>query len=142
LAEGSLEAVPVNRGMAARLLRQSNNHLATGRSAAQSDPEGAEALVYDAARKALVAVLVCQGLRPTSRGGHLAVYEAARAQLDPPMGGVLRPFERLRRRRNRQEYPHDDEPSMQSADALEDADAAGAIVAIAERLVEEMPPFE
>src|SRR5574342_1211176 len=25
-------------------------------------------------------------LRPTTRGGHMAVYDAVRAQLDPPMG--------------------------------------------------------
>lgn len=35
---------------------------------------------------ALTAVLENQGLRPTSRGGHIAPYAAVAAQLDPPLG--------------------------------------------------------
>jgi hypothetical protein len=45
--------------------------------------------LYDAARMALTAVLENRGLRPTSRGGHIAPYAAVSAQLDPPMGTVL-----------------------------------------------------
>jgi hypothetical protein len=141
LSEGSLERVPVGLDLAWSLIRQAVNHLSTGRAAAESDTEGAEALVYDAARKALAAVLAAQGLRATSRGGHLALYEAVRAQVDPPLGPVLRPFERLRRRRNSQEYPDHDEPSLEAVDVREDADAAGHIVDMAERLIPELPLF-
>jgi hypothetical protein len=39
--------------------------------------------VYDAAGKAFNAVLENEGLRTTSRGGHIAVLDAVSAQLDP-----------------------------------------------------------
>jgi hypothetical protein len=68
-------------------------------------PLAGYALAYDAARKALTAILENQGLRPTTRGGHLAVYEAVRAQLEAPMGRLLRTFNRMRTRRHDAEYP-------------------------------------
>jgi hypothetical protein len=48
---------------------------------------GGYALAYDGARKALTAILENEGLRPTTRGGHLAVFEAVRAQLGPRWAG-------------------------------------------------------
>jgi hypothetical protein len=39
--------------------------------------EGAYALAYDAARKALVGLLEAHGLRPTAKGGHVVVLDAA-----------------------------------------------------------------
>ncbi|MFJ5292462.1 hypothetical protein [Streptomyces sp. NPDC088348] len=53
-------------------------------------------LIYDAARKALAAALENQGLRATSRGGHIAIRDAALAQFEPPLGKILRPFDRMR----------------------------------------------
>ena len=79
-------------------------HLVSANEISEGDPAGGYTLVYDAARKALTAVFENQGLRPTTRGGHLAVYEATRAQLDPPMGQVLRPFDRIRRQCHDVEY--------------------------------------
>jgi hypothetical protein len=52
----------------------SGRHLTSAQEVCAHDPEGGYALLYDAARKALTAVLGNQGLRPTSAGGHLAVY--------------------------------------------------------------------
>ncbi|WP_236808213.1 hypothetical protein [Amycolatopsis albispora] len=80
--------------------RPHRTHIASARLLIDSDPEGAYTLAYDGARRALAAVLQNQGLRATSRGGHIAVYEAVRAQLDPPLGSTLRPFNRMRIRRN------------------------------------------
>jgi YD repeat-containing protein len=68
-----------------------------GQGTGDEDPEGAYTLAYDAARRALTAVLQNQGPRATSRGGHTAVYEAVRAQLDPPLGSILRPFTNMPR---------------------------------------------
>jgi hypothetical protein len=91
LADRRLQRVPASREHAERMLVQARKHLTSAQEVCGDDPEGGYALLYDAGRKALTAVLGNQGLRPTSAGGHLAVYEAVRAQLDPPMGTVLRP---------------------------------------------------
>jgi hypothetical protein len=98
-------------------------------------------MVYDAARKALTAMLENQGLRPTTRGGHLAVYEAARAQLDPPMGQMLRPFDRMRRQRHDVEYPPTDAPQISPGDVREDVAKAAAIIDLSERVLDQMSPF-
>lgn len=90
IAHGELQYVPASRTQADRLVAQARSHLASGTEVCTSDPEGGYALVYDSARKSLAAILENQGLRATSRGGHLALYEAVRAQLDPPVGKVLR----------------------------------------------------
>lgn len=86
LTTGELERVPPSAEHAAELLTQAHKHLASAGHIAEDDPAGAFQLTYDAARKALWAVLENQGLRPTSRGGHIAVFEAVSPQLDPPMG--------------------------------------------------------
>jgi hypothetical protein len=86
IATGDLQRVSASREHADRLLGQARRHVSSTQIAAAADPEGAYALLYDAARKALTAILENQGLRPTSRGGHLAAYHAVRAQLDPPHG--------------------------------------------------------
>ncbi|RMI13345.1 hypothetical protein [Cellulomonas triticagri] len=77
-----------------------------------ADPHGAAALLADddvalaydalhaANRKALTALLLAQGLRPTRSGGHVAVHDAVRAQLHPPLGPRLAPYHRIRRTRN------------------------------------------
>jgi hypothetical protein len=103
-----LQKVVPSREHADRLVRQARAHLTTAARVADDDPSGAYGMLYDAARKALTAVLQNQGLRPTTRGGHLAAYDAVTAQLDPPLGKTLRPFNRLRRTRNSAEYrPHE-----------------------------------
>ena len=71
----------------------------------------------DAARIALTDVLENQALRPTSHGDHIAPYSAVVAQLDPPIGAVLRPFDRMRRTRNRAEYPSFTTPDV-TADSV------------------------
>lgn len=141
LADGELQQVPASRDQADRLIGQARSHLRSAVAVSEDDPEGGYALIYDAARKALVAVLENQGLRPTSRGGHLAAYEAVRAQLDPPMGKALRPFNRMRRLRNDAEYPPVDAPALTSTDVVDDLDNARALITVAERVLDQMSPF-
>lgn len=141
LAEGQLQRVPPSRTQADRLLEQARSHLRSAAAISNDDPAGGYALTYDAARKALVAVLENQGLRPTSRGGHLAVYEAVRAQLNPPMGGTLRPFNRMRRLRNDAEYPPSEGPELTSADVTDDLDKTAALIEMAERVLDQMSAF-
>jgi len=92
LAHGRLTRVTPNRELADTLLAQARAHLASGTQVVQSDPSGAFSLVYDAARKALTAILVNQGLRAGGDGAHAVLAEAVTAQLDPPLGATFRPF--------------------------------------------------
>jgi hypothetical protein len=105
LADGELQRVPPSREQADRLISQARSHVDSADKVRDEDPAGGYALAYDGARKALTAILENQGLRPTTRGGHLAVLEAVRAQVDPPMGRILRQFNRMRTRRHDAEYP-------------------------------------
>jgi hypothetical protein len=59
--------------MANRLLAEAARHLHPSGLIALNHPAGAYQLGYDAARKAALALLVVQGLRVTSRGGHIAL---------------------------------------------------------------------
>jgi hypothetical protein len=93
------------------------------------------------ARKALTAILENEGLRPTTRGEHLAVSEAVRAQLDPPMGRILRQFNRMRTRRHDAEYPPTDSPEITPDNVREDQGTAVGLIDLATRLLEEMSPF-
>lgn len=137
----TLQRVQPSREHADRLLRQARAHLATAGKVAGDDPAGAYGLLYDAARKALTAVLENQGLRPTSRGGHLAAYHAVTAQLDPPLGRPLRPFDRLRRTRNDVEYPATDAEEVTADQVVDDLPKATAIVELAAQVLDEMSPF-
>ena len=140
LESGELQRVPPSRDRADQL-GQADAHLVTARLVAANDPEGAYALLYDAARKALVGLLENQGLRPTSRAGHHGTYQAVKAQLVPPLGSALRPYERMRRRRNEIEYPDFIGAPLTVDDILEDAKAAESLVAMIRKVYDEMSAF-
>lgn len=141
IARGELERVPPSRDHADVLLSQARRHLASAGAIAASDPAGAYQLLYDAARKALVAVLENQGVRATSRGGHIAVRDAVSAQLDPPLGGALRPFDRLRRRRNQVEYPSAGAPGINADEVARDVPKVEQIIDVAARVLDQMSPL-
>lgn len=136
-----LERVPASSAQAAELISQARQHLSSARRIVDDDPVGAFQLLYDAARKALSAILENQGLRATSRGGHIAVLEAVSAQLDPPMGKVLRPFDRLRRQRNNTEYPRQDAPRLTTEDVTRDIPKTAGILDLALRVIDQMSPY-
>ncbi len=66
-----------------RLLEKAAITLETARTAIERDPDSAFVLAYDAARHALTGWLAHQGMRPTTKGGHYAVEQTARAQFGP-----------------------------------------------------------
>lgn len=141
LGDNELQRVPASREQADFLLDQARRHVTSAKAIADVDPPGAYQLAYDAARKAMVAILENQGLRPTSFGGHVAVYQAVRAQLDPPMGAVIRPFNRMRRRRNDSEYPSPDQPAVNHDEVEEDLPKVEQILGLAERVLDQMDAF-
>jgi hypothetical protein len=136
LADGELQRVPASREQANRLLAQARTHVASALKVCDADPPGGYALAYDGARKALTAILENEGLRPTTRGGHLAVSEAVRAQVDPPMGRILRQFNRMRTRRHDAEYPPTDSPEITPDNVREDQGSAVGLIDLATRLIE------
>ena len=117
---GELGQVPADINVAWRMLADAGRHLATAATAESTgDLSGAYQLAYDALRKSAASLLAAQGLRPTSRGGHIAVQEAATAQFGATVP-VLRSFGRIRRARNSFEYPSSETPGP-SVDDVKDA---------------------
>lgn len=110
LSENRLQQVRASRPLAEQMLEQAEAHVASATQLVGSDPAGAFQLAYDAARKSLAAVLANQGLRAKGAGAHATLYEATRAQLHPPLGPILDPFDWMRRLRNSTEYPDLDSP--------------------------------
>lgn len=74
---------------------------------ADSHPAASFTLAYDGVRLAATALMIQQGLRPSSDGGHVALVDAVKAQF----GAHFEMFNVMRRIRNRLEYP----------DSIEDA---------------------
>jgi hypothetical protein len=141
IASGEIERVHPDRGRSDAMLDEARTHLDSATAIVDTDPQGAYSLLYDAARKAMAAVLENQGLRATSRGGHLAVYQSVRAQLDPPMGRTLQPFDRMRRRRNAVEYGASSQAPVTAEEIREDAVKAQAIVEAVHQVLDGMSPF-
>lgn len=140
LAAGELEQVAPSPQNAARLLAEADRHLRSASLLAADDPAGAYDMVYAAARKAMAATLAVQGLRATSKGGHLAVQEAVTHQLGAT-GSIVRPFGRLRRTRNDADYPRLDSPELTAEDVHEDLPKARQIVMAMAALVPHLHPW-
>ena len=145
IADGELERVTPSDEVASRLLADADAHIVLASKGVEDDPAGALQLSYDAARKASAALLAVQGLRATTRGGHIAVIDAVKAQFNDRGGmeifGRLHP---LRRRRNRTEYPDLESPGVNEDDARQALETAQAAVDAAKRLIDSgrMDPFE
>ncbi len=139
LSSGSLERVPPDLESAAALVAKARVHLRSAALLADDDVDLAYDALHAANRKALTAVLLAQGLRPTRTGGHVAVYDAVRAQLHPPMGPTLAPYHRIRRARNTGDY-HDDLPAT-GDDVRSDLPLCESIADVADRVLGRMPPY-
>ena len=68
-------------------------------------------------------------------------YSAVIAQLDPPMGAILRPFDRMRRTRNRSEYPSFTTPDVTPDNVRADLPVAESIVEVCGSVLDEMSPY-
>jgi hypothetical protein len=127
-----IEATEVDRvtadlAIARRMLEDAGRHLITASQAkVAGDLSGAYQLAYDALRKSAASMLEAQGLRATSRGGHLAVQEVVIAQFGTVVR-VFRSFGRIRRARNTFEYPSSNSPGP-TVDDVDDAIAVATQV--------------
>lgn len=104
MAAGLVERVPPNLPHAQLLLEQALVHLDSAQDLAERDANAAFAVQYDAARKALSAVLLTRGFRVKSKGGHSGLYQALRVDLPASDRVVIRAFDELRKRRHEVEY--------------------------------------
>ena len=137
IADGELEQVVPSLAVASRLLADSIAHVSLASKGVTDDPAGALQLSYDAARKAAAGLLVAQGLRATTRGGHIAVIDAVRAQFNDRGGmEIFGRLHALRRRRNRTEYPEADSPGVNEDDARHALNTAQAVIDAAQRLLD------
>lgn len=140
LGRGELEHVEVNPEHAKALINRADKHLATAHMLVETDPEGAYTLLYDASRLALTAALTVRGLRPTTRGGHVVVGDALRAQRGPH-DMVSKIFSRLRRTRYEVEYPDVDYEPVSSDEAEEALEDARYIVAQMKKFIPQLGAF-
>jgi hypothetical protein len=127
VAEGRLERVRADKPRASRMLQSCARHLQTAVERAGADPSGCYSLLYDAARKAVVAHMLVGGLRPANRpGAHAAVVIYAEAELGGLVpGDHLAHLDRMRRARNDMEY---EERPVTEAEVRNDAAHARAVV--------------
>jgi HEPN domain len=127
---GDLELCPPNGVGASTLIAKARTHHESARLLARTDPETAMDALHTGNRKALEAVLLTRGIRPTKTGGHLAPLEAVRAMLGGGgTGGVLSVYNVVRRARHEGDYsnasvdvsPEDIEDNLASSSDLVDA---------------------
>lgn len=145
ITDGELQRVTPSDEVATRLLSDADAHIALASKGIEDDPSGALQLSYDAARKASAALLAVQGLRATTRGGHIAVIDAVMKQFNDRGGmEVFGRLHALRRRRNRTEYPDLDSPGVNEDDARQALETARTVVDAAKRLIESgrLDPFD
>lgn len=105
--EGRVELVEPDPAAALDKLEEARRHLASAAAIAEADPEGAYALLYDAARKAIDGHMLASGYRVSKGrvGAHEATARYASSVLGSGAHGEhVRHFDRMRRNRNRLEY--------------------------------------
>lgn len=127
LTSRRLERVAVNPSHALGVIDMAEQHIRTATVLATTDDHAmAFTAAYDAARKALAAVLAVEGLRVRPVGGaHRNTVVAAAVFVED---GALTDFDWMRQVRNATEYPDDDRPTATPEDVAEALPAASAIV--------------
>lgn len=102
--EGRIERVEADAGAARTKLDEARRHLVSAAAIADGDLEGAYALLYDGARKAIEAHMIAHGYRVSASklGAHEATGQYALAALGS--SEHVGDFDRMRRTRNRSQY--------------------------------------
>jgi HEPN domain-containing protein len=141
LSEGSLTRVQASRELADQCLETARKRMQIVPLISAQEPTGAFSLAYDAARLALTAVLLNEGLRPRGEGAHVILLQAVLAQTEPPRQEAFREFSWIRKLRNDTQYPDVDRPMASLEDLNQAIPAIQVIIERATVLVEHMPPF-
>ena len=103
---GVFESVPPDPTTARRWLDEARRHTEAAALIADIDASGSYVLCYDAARKAIAAVLLAAGYRSMAApGAHAAIADAAVSMTSNASEKArFRSFDRMRRQRNKSEY--------------------------------------
>lgn len=130
-----IEEIEIDINQVHRMIAQAENHLRSAKNTLADDKEGAYVLLYDAARKGLMAILYLQGIRPTAYGGHSIILDVLIPQCSTSEVALIRPFNRLRKIRNSVEYPRTDFSEIDEASLREDLFNAVEIVEWAKSII-------
>ncbi|MFJ2619353.1 hypothetical protein [Glutamicibacter sp. NPDC087344] len=87
------------------------------------------------------ALLVNQGLRRAAAGGHVVLQRSIAAQLDPPLGELVKDFGWMRQLRNAGDYPVPEKALANLLDAKEAAEVAKGLLDKIRQLVDQMPVY-
>lgn len=128
IAENQLEIVDIGRDEASANLAAAFLHLKSAKQIMDWDPVGSFQLSYDAARKALQAVLALNGfrVRKPPRGNHFTFVRVSRAGLVTPE--IWRPLDWMREMRNSSEYSVFENEVADTEDARQGLEAAEQMV--------------
>ena len=104
--DGLLEAVVADPKAARQIIEESRRHVTAAQRIEEIDRSGAYVLCYDAARKAVSAVLLHAGYRAMAvPGSHTAIAKiAVSLGSTQPERSRLRQLNQMRQHRNRSEY--------------------------------------
>lgn len=139
LTARQIERVAVNLEHAHAVIDTAEQHLRTAAILADTeDTAMAFTAAYDAARKALAAVLSSEGLRVRPVGGAQRNTGLAAAIL--LRDDALAEFEWMRQVRNATEYPDEGKRSATRADGQEALEAATRIVEVCAQFVQDQRP--
>lgn len=135
---GELEVVPADLAGAKALITKARRHHVSARTLAASDPETAIGALHAGNRKALDAVLLAMGLRPTKTGGHVASGHAIRAILGSKSAVAV--YDTVRRVRNEGDY-HSATTDVHSDDVTDNLDDSEALVNACDSALSVVTPF-
>lgn len=141
VTDGEVSVVVPNREWALRLIDLAEEHIEAADEVINISALTAFQIYYDAVHKIFDAILVNQGLRGTSKGGHIALQRAVNAQLVPPLGDLIDHFHWMRQLRNAGDYPVPEKKLADAQDALEAQAVAKNLTANARDLIEQMPVY-
>ncbi|MBF8253072.1 MAG: hypothetical protein HW379_1414 [Actinobacteria bacterium] len=130
-----IEEIEIDVNQVHRMIGQADNHITSAKNTLIDDKEGAYVLLYDAARKALMAILYLQGIRPTAFGGHSIILDVLIPQCSASEVALIGPFNRLRKIRNSVEYPKTEYSELDETSLREDFDKAVKIVEWAKSII-------
>lgn len=103
---GRIEEIERDLTAALKKIEDSERHLESAEKIREGDPDGAYALLYDAARKSIDALMLADGYRVAKgEGGHVTTGEYAVGALSGHShGSSVKHFDAMRRQRNKVEY--------------------------------------
>lgn len=137
LKSGELQSITGEAANGGPWLAKAESTAATATRIIDSDPTSAYTLAYDAARFACVGLLVQQGLRPTTAGGHYVVQQAMKSQFGPRFAV----FGVMRRRRNELEYPEFPDETVEEDEAVQVLAAVKDLIQSSRQLLDHLGLF-